>query len=160
MNLVQSVKTCFKKYFVIDGRASRSEYWWFLLFASFSPLLLIVLIAFLFSGEKSENFYSIIILIFYLPVLAPWITVSIRRLHDLDKSGKIFIPYIVLETIITIDTYFPGLNFKLLMILEFISVVLMVYFFIIFMFKGSNKKNKYGSPIKLQSLAKKKRNKR
>ena len=54
--------------------------------------------------------YGIIILIFYLPVLAPWITVSIRRLHDLDKSGKIFIPYIVLETIITIDTYFPGLN--------------------------------------------------
>ena len=44
MNLVQSVKTCFKKYLVIDGRASRSEYWWFLLFAGFTPLIMIFIL--------------------------------------------------------------------------------------------------------------------
>ena len=32
MNLIESVKTCFKKYGVIEGRASRSEYWFFILF--------------------------------------------------------------------------------------------------------------------------------
>tara|TARA_Y100001970_G_scaffold102186_1_gene128332 strand:- start:498 stop:935 length:438 start_codon:yes stop_codon:yes gene_type:complete len=145
MNLIQSVKTCFKKYLVIDGRASRSEYWWFFLFASFSPFLLIILVIFLYGDEIS----GIIVLIFYLPVLVPWATVSIRRLHDLDKSGKIFIIYIVLESIIIIESIYPGLNLNLLIILEFLSWVLTVYFFIIFMFKGSNKKNRYGKPIKL-----------
>jgi uncharacterized membrane protein YhaH (DUF805 family) len=149
MNLVQSVRTCFKKYLVIDGRASRSEYWWFLLFAAFAPLLLIILIAFLYSGEESENFYSVIVLIFYLPIIIPWITVSVRRLHDLDKSGKIYIPLIALELILTLDIYFPGSNSNFILIIDFISWVLTVYFFIIFMFKGSNKKNKYGRPIKL-----------
>ena len=149
MNLVQSTKTCLKKYLVIDGRASRSEYWWFLLFAGFAPLLLIILFAFLYSGEESENFYGVIVLIFYLPIIIPWITVSIRRLHDLGKSGKIFIPLIILELIIGVDTFFSGLNSNFILIIDFISLVLTVYFFIIFMFKGSNKKNKYGSPIKL-----------
>ena len=149
MNLVQSVRTCFKKYLVIDGRASRSEYWWFLLFAAFAPLLLIILFAFLYSGEESENFYSVIVLIFYLPIIIPYLTVSIRRLHDLGKSCQIFIVLIILELIIGVDAFFPSLNSNFIMIIDFASWVLTVYFFIIFMFKGSNKKNKYGSPIKL-----------
>ena len=151
MNLVQSVRTCFKKYLVIDGRASRSEYWWFLLFVAFAPLLLIILIAFLYGGEESENFYSVIVLIIYLPIIIPYLTVSIRRLHDLGKSCQIFIVFIILELIIGIDAFFPSLNSNFIMIIDFASWVLTVYFFIIFMFKGSNKKNKYGSPIKLKS---------
>ena len=149
MNLVQSVRTCFKKYLVIDGRASRSEYWWFLLFAAFAPLLLIILFAFLYSGEESENFYGVIVLIFYLPIIIPYLTVSIRRLHDLGKSCQIFIVLIILEVILSLEVVFQVLNSNFIMIIDFASWVLTVYFFIIFMFKGSNKKNKYGSPIKL-----------
>ena len=149
MNLAQSVKTCFKKYLVIDGRASRSEYWWFSLFAGFSPLILSVFLALFLSGEQSENFYYVTFLIFYLPFLTPWITVSIRRLHDLDKSGKIFISLIILELIISIDEFVLSLNSNFILIIDFIVWVLSIYFLIIFMFKGSNKKNKYGKPIKL-----------
>ena len=149
MNLAQSVKTCFKKYLVIDGRASRSEYWWFSLFAGFSPLILSVFLALFLSGEQSENFIYVTFLIFYLPFLTPWITVSIRRLHDLDKSGKIFISLIILELIISIDEFVLSLNSNFILIIDFITWVLSVYFLIIFMFKGSNKKNKYGKPIKL-----------
>ena len=29
MTFTESVSVCFKKYFVFEGRASRSEYWWF-----------------------------------------------------------------------------------------------------------------------------------
>ena len=149
MNLAQSVKTCFKKYLVIDGRASRSEYWWFSLFAGFSPLILLVFLALFLSGEQSENFIYVTFLIFSLPFLTPWITVSIRRLHDLDKSGKIFIFLIILELIISIDEFDLSLNSNFILIIDLIIWVLYVYFLIIFMFKGSNKKNKYGKPIKL-----------
>ena len=149
MNLVQSVKTCFKKYLVIDGRASRSEYWWFLLFAGFTPLIIILILSFFSSGEESNNFYNTLVLIIFIPFIIPWITVSIRRLHDLGKSCQIFIVFIILELIIGVDAFFPSLNSNFIMIIDFASWVLTVYFFIIFMFKGSNKKNKYGSPIKL-----------
>ena len=149
MNLAQSVKTCFKKYLVIDGRASRSEYWWFSLFAGFSPLILSVFLVLFLSGEQSENFIYVTFLIFYIPFLTPWITVSIRRLHDLDKSDKIFIFLIILELIISIDEFVLSLNSNFILIIDFIIWVLSVYFLIIFMFKGSNKKNKYGKPIKL-----------
>ena len=151
MNLVQSVKTCFKKYLVIDGRASRSEYWWFLLFVGFTPLIIILILVFFLSGEESNNFYNTLVLIIFIPFIIPWITVSIRRLHDLGKSCEIFIVFIILEPILSVDVVFPGLNSNFFMIINFVSWVLTVYFFIIFMFKGSNKKNKYGSPIKLKS---------
>ena len=131
MNLAQSVKTCFKKYLVIDGRASRSEYWWFSLFAGFSPLILLVFLALFLSGEQSENFIYVTFLIFYLPFLTPWITVSIRRLHDLDKSGKIFIFLIILELIISIDEFVLSLNSNFILIIDFIVWVLSVYFLII-----------------------------
>jgi uncharacterized membrane protein YhaH (DUF805 family) len=32
MNFIESVKTCFSKYADFSGRATRSEYWWFVLF--------------------------------------------------------------------------------------------------------------------------------
>ena len=32
MSISQSIVTCFKKYLTISGRATRAEYWWFLLF--------------------------------------------------------------------------------------------------------------------------------
>ena len=140
MNLVQSVKTCFKKYLVIDGRASRSEYWWFLLFAGFTPLIIILILVFFLSGEESNNFYNTLVLIIFIPFIIPWITVSIRRLHDLGKNCKIFIVLIILELILSVEVVFQVLNSNFFMIINFASWVLTVYFFIIFMFKGSNKK--------------------
>ena len=43
MNFLISLKTCFKKYIDFKGRASRSEFWYFLLFLvlSFFSMLLI-----------------------------------------------------------------------------------------------------------------------
>ena len=32
MDIATSIKTCFQKYAVFSGRASRSEFWWFALF--------------------------------------------------------------------------------------------------------------------------------
>ena len=32
MDLQTSIKTCFNKYAIFSGRASRSEFWWFFLF--------------------------------------------------------------------------------------------------------------------------------
>ena len=65
-----------KKYAEFDGRARRSEYWYFVLF---STIISIVLVAVL-KSELLGNIYS-------LAVLVPSIAVAIRRMHDVGKSG-------------------------------------------------------------------------
>ena len=79
MTFTESISTCFKKYFVIQGRASKSEFWWFQLLWSASFFIM-----FIFEGAEPVTyfFYGIIVIIFI-----PLFTVGVRRLHDTGKSG-------------------------------------------------------------------------
>lgn len=74
MNLQEAVRICFAKYFDFDGEASRPEFWWFFLFVG---VVNFVLAAFshLLSG------------LFSLAVLVPFLAVTVRRLHDANRSG-------------------------------------------------------------------------
>ena len=79
MTFGESISTCFKKYFVIQGRASKSEFWWLQLvwFACF-------LIPLIFEGSQPVEYFFIgIVVIIFIPLF----TVGIRRLHDTGKSG-------------------------------------------------------------------------
>ena len=80
MNLIESVKTCFKKYGVIEGRASRSEYWFFFLFYT------VVLVA-LELLTLVNPIFGIIFVIARIGFIIPIITVATRRLHDVNRSG-------------------------------------------------------------------------
>jgi len=64
---VEAVKVCLTKYVDGKGRASRSEYWYFALFS--------------FLVDVVTGGVAAILL------LLPSLTVSIRRLHDIGKSG-------------------------------------------------------------------------
>ncbi len=74
MTFGESISTCFKKYATFDGRATRSEYWWFFLFTFLVSVAL---------GIVSEMLSGL----FTLAVLLPSLAVGARRLHDIDKSG-------------------------------------------------------------------------
>tara|TARA_B100001250_G_C19712006_1_gene749666 strand:+ start:175 stop:567 length:393 start_codon:yes stop_codon:yes gene_type:complete len=93
MTFIESIKTCFKKYITIKGRAPRSEYWWFQ--AMFAPLFLFVVIV--SEAENLESTSELIIwfylLCFVIVILSliPIITVTIRRFHDTNKSGWYFL---------------------------------------------------------------------
>lgn len=74
MTFVESIKTCFSKYAEFNGRASRSEYWWFMLF--------IVL------GSVATSFINeTLYLLFTLGTLLPSIAAAARRLHDTGRTG-------------------------------------------------------------------------
>ena len=81
----ESIKTCFRKYAVFSGRSSRQEYLAFYLFIFLVPLLL-VMIEGLFGVLPSSD-YSIFAVIFELAVFLPSLAVTIRRLHDVNRSG-------------------------------------------------------------------------
>jgi len=74
MTFSNAIATCFSKYATFEGVAARSEYWWFVLFT---------FLAYLVSALISPTLYLIVVLVLFLPTLA----VTVRRLHDTDRSG-------------------------------------------------------------------------
>ncbi|WP_278492970.1 DUF805 domain-containing protein [Acinetobacter gyllenbergii] len=70
----QAIITCFKKFADFKGRARRSEFWYFELFCVLMSL------AFSFISEDAATIVMLITLI-------PNIAVSVRRLHDIGRSG-------------------------------------------------------------------------
>jgi len=74
MTFGQSISACFSKYATFSGRASRSEYWWFMLFVG----LICLAVSF---------FDQILYGITYLALSIPSLAVGIRRLHDTDRNG-------------------------------------------------------------------------
>lgn len=74
MTFVDSIKTCLSKYADFNGRASRSEYWWFVLF----------IVA---SGFVISLVSDMLGTLFYLGTMVPSFAAAARRLHDTDKSG-------------------------------------------------------------------------
>ncbi len=77
MTFNESVTTCLKKYFVFEGRASRSEYWWFQLIVTPSYLISTII-------ENEIGYFFLGILIF---AFIPAISAGVRRLHDTNRSG-------------------------------------------------------------------------
>jgi len=74
MTFQESIKTCFSKYADFNGRARRSEYWWFALFIVLASLALGI-ISDIVSG------------LFSIAVFLPSIAAGTRRLHDTNRSG-------------------------------------------------------------------------
>ncbi|TLX73743.1 DUF805 domain-containing protein [Labilibacter sediminis] len=75
-----------KQYADFNGRARRKEYWMFSLFSLIFGIVAMVLdnILGLTFGEIG---YGAIYSLFYLAILIPSLAVSVRRLHDVGKSG-------------------------------------------------------------------------
>lgn len=94
MNIIDNYKkVVFENYVNFNGRARRSEFWYYVL----ANILIAIIIGFIegmlglgnyttssnsfeFSGGVISNLYS-------LAVLLPGLAVSVRRLHDTNKSG-------------------------------------------------------------------------
>ena len=76
MNFKDAVKSGFTKFAEFKGRASRSEYWWFILFT----IIIRVFLMFLINNPMLDLGVG---LVFLLPTLSA----AVRRMHDVGKSG-------------------------------------------------------------------------
>jgi len=81
----ESIDNClrFKNVRNFQGRASRSEFWWFYLFI----ILIDILAEVIFYIVVESLFISIIIVILLLYAAFAQLSVAVRRLHDVGKSG-------------------------------------------------------------------------
>lgn len=80
MLFVDAIRSVLTQYAGFSGRARRSEYWWFYLFITIANIVFGCL-----SGVAEAAVF--IGLIVSLALLLPTIAVSVRRLHDTNRSG-------------------------------------------------------------------------
>tara|TARA_A100001015_G_C15043650_1_gene741704 strand:+ start:3118 stop:3780 length:663 start_codon:yes stop_codon:yes gene_type:complete len=75
VSFFDAVKTCFFKYAEFEGRASRREYWFFYLFVCIAVALVTL------TGAPELT------LAIFIITLSPIVSVTTRRLHDINRSG-------------------------------------------------------------------------
>ena len=83
-----------EKYLKFEGRATRGEYWKFVLI----QFVIIIVLEFLISiFSIGSTFEDILTLVVTLPFILPSLAVQTRRLHDLNRSAwwllLHFVPY-------------------------------------------------------------------
>jgi len=89
MSFTEAVDYCFKNWDNFEGRASRSEFWYFYLF---NLLVVVCLYPFLnlltFLADHDLKFlYSWMIISFLIITIMPTAATITRRLHDIGKTG-------------------------------------------------------------------------
>jgi uncharacterized membrane protein YhaH (DUF805 family) len=83
MGLMAATRTCFRKYFVFSGRATRPEYWYFVLFCFLGSFVTAILDGVVFSTASDGPLNAI----FSLATLIPLLSAGWRRMHDTGRSG-------------------------------------------------------------------------
>lgn len=95
VSYMEALKRGFKQYATFSGRASRSEFWRFIVsreivldgMAIFSSIVDMIL------GNTSDasDYILALIIILHLIYLLPTLAITCRRLHDVGKSGLTFL---------------------------------------------------------------------
>jgi uncharacterized membrane protein YhaH (DUF805 family) len=83
MNFQEAISSGFRNYATFAGRAARSEYWFWTLFAILVGSAAAILDAAFFPDVSEHPVHSLASLALFLPGLA----VSVRRLHDIGRTG-------------------------------------------------------------------------
>jgi uncharacterized membrane protein YhaH (DUF805 family) len=83
MNFTQAITSGFQNYVNFRGRAARSEFWYWTLFSILASIVGALIDVALFGVAGLSVIQNLVGLALFLPGLA----VSVRRLHDLDRTG-------------------------------------------------------------------------
>lgn len=122
---MEKIKAYFNKYFVevlktqytnFKGRADRPQYWYFTLFCVLISIPLSIIDSLLFGAQ-------VLSLVFSLAVLVPSVALGVRRLHDLGKSGWLYL-------------------------IALIPLIGPIALLVLFCLKGQDKANQFGEVVK------------
>ncbi len=116
MGFQDAIRICFEKYATFSGRAARPEFWWFALFLFLANVVLGLVDAAIFPGDT-----QLLGPLFSLATILPAIAVSVRRLHDIGRTGW----------------------WVLLHLIPVIGFLVMLYFYLQ---RGEPSRNDYGPP--------------
>ena len=81
----EAIKLGFQNYVNFKGRAQRAEYGWWILFVIVTSIALVVVDIAVFGAEEADP--TPLSNAFSLATFIPGLSVGVRRLHDIGKSG-------------------------------------------------------------------------
>ena len=114
----------FKNWNKFNGRSNRPEFWYFTLFYVIIGIITYYIdVLFLGYNPMDPTSIGIYQVLFNLIVFIPSLSVTIRRLHDVNKSGW--------------------------NLLWYLTIIGTLYIFYLNILKGTDDDNKYGSPSTL-----------
>lgn len=90
MNFFDAVKICFVKYANFSDRASRSEFWLFSLFITIGSIVVMFLDPMIAGASFEESVgdpLAPLSFVFLMAIIIPSISLTARRLHDVNRSG-------------------------------------------------------------------------
>lgn len=146
MGFIDAIKAGHAKTFQYSGRSSRSEYWWFGLYASVSLIGSIFLLV-QFINTSLGFFLTVAYSCYALWVVLISLSLMTRRFHDIGYSGAWTFVYFLSGVPAAITGTEPGL-------LSIIFSLLPLLFLIFFCKAGQPADNKYGpNPLGLSESA-------
>ena len=119
--LPQAVSRFFRKYATFSGRASRSEYWWVYLFIILVAIVGGIGVGVLGNATQTATdaaarqpgagalIFGVPLIVFSLAIIVPAIALHVRRLHDVNLPGPLYL--------ITLVPYLGGFVLLILAIL-------------------------------------------
>ena len=136
VSFTDAVKLFFKRYGDFQGRSSRSEYWWIQLF----NILVMIVPMIMFFGVVGADPYAmesgdvppgawlplILIGLYGLVIIIPSIALVVRRFHDLNQTGWLYLIFIIVGLI------------------PLVGMIASIAMVIWFCFRGTIGPNKYG----------------
>jgi len=100
MSPIDWAKRPLQKYADFSGRAARAEYWWFVLAIIVCYVIINIIESLIGINRMVLGIYGPLMVLLWLATLVPQIAVSVRRLHDTNRSGwwllVVVIPYAIL----------------------------------------------------------------
>jgi uncharacterized membrane protein YhaH (DUF805 family) len=106
MGFSEAISICYSKFLVFEGRASRSEFWYFRLFVLLANFTLTILLKF-FPQRSIEAGPAVLMIAAGVLLIVPDISVQVRRFHDRGISGLWLLPtYVFIPGIALYALYF------------------------------------------------------
>ncbi|HSF93392.1 MAG TPA: DUF805 domain-containing protein [Thermohalobaculum sp.] len=144
MGLREAVKVCFQDYYTFSGRATRSEYWWFILFCVIGSVILSTIDQIVFGANRLLGLSGL----FGMLTLLPQIAVAWRRMHDIGRPGAMnLLPAVPLVPLLSgLLRGGSGVGGSLAVFLLGMSVVLMMVVVVMLILPSQPGANRYGDP--------------
>ena len=138
MTLTKSIKTCFSKYVTFAGRASRLEFWYFMLFCLLGNTILSLFDGFVLGMSSIQPASSVFGLVTFLPSICA----TTHRLHDGNRRGWWQLIWLAPIPVFIAAYVF---NARSLMVVGGIAMIACVVMLLVWLIaKGSKGDNRFG----------------
>ena len=84
-----------ENYANFEGRARRSEYWWFTLINAGMAIVILFLVGIVVASNESAAPIVVVVFLWLIATIIPSLAVAVRRLHDTNKSGWLLLLQLV-----------------------------------------------------------------